>query len=530
MKRLLNRFAPTGSAVLLAALTAALLIAAAGCDITTLNDNPNQPPESETPKLLSNAQNQIANTYWQDYPSGFWIRYAQYWTTNQYTDGDRYRYASSRPASLNGLWEDYYLALNDLQEIIRKNQNPTQETLAFGAASNQIAIAKIMQAWTLQVMTDMWGPIPLDEALQGRESLEDEEGVFTPSYTQQEQVYTAIIDSLSSASDMIDASGTALASGDLIYGGDMSKWKKFANSLKMRAAMRISDRKPDVAATAVEEAVEAGPFESNDDNPLLEFTTPPYQNPFYENYEVEGRDDWAATESIVSIMNENEDPRRPAYFADANSDTPDEEFNGLPYGLPGGQAQRLFTDPGTNFSGPSQDVRTASSPTIFMLYDEVLFIKAEAALRSDMDVSNIDDDGEDLYRDAIRASMDYWGVPDEGAVDDYLDEVETPTEDNYEQVLGVQKWIAQYLQGVQGWSTWRRMDFEGVFQIPPGNDAVARFGCPIAIRMVYPNDESTLNQSNLNDAINDFLSGDGAASDDQGVKLWWDTEAPICQN
>ena len=98
---------------------AALMISLGGCDISSLNDNPNQPSSAETPKLLSNAEASLADQYWQDYPGGFWVRYSQYWTTNQYTDADRYRYASSRPGALNDLWEDYYLALNDLQEIKR---------------------------------------------------------------------------------------------------------------------------------------------------------------------------------------------------------------------------------------------------------------------------------------------------------------------------------------------------------------------------------------------------------------------------
>ena len=111
---------------------AALTIALGGCDITSLNENPNQPSQAESPKLLSNAQADIANQYWRDYAGGFWVRYAQYWTTNQYTDADRYAYASSRPGALNGLFEDYYLALNDLQQIIRINQNSPQSAQAFG--------------------------------------------------------------------------------------------------------------------------------------------------------------------------------------------------------------------------------------------------------------------------------------------------------------------------------------------------------------------------------------------------------------
>ncbi len=507
MKRLLQRLSIAG--------LAALVLVLGGCDLTELNENPNQPTSATTPKLLSNAQTDLADTYWDDYPGSFWVRYAQYWTTNQYTDADRYAFPSRRAGSNNANWANFYLALNDLQEIKRINRNSPGPASAYGPNDNQIAVAHILQAWTFQVMTDMWGPIPFTDALNGRD------GNFSPEYTGQQEIYTALIDTLTAASQMIDTSAPTLSSGDLMYGGDMGKWKKFANALKMRLAMRMSDRMPDAAATAIDEAIQAGTFESNDDNALQPFnTSPPYQNPFFENYEVAGRDDWTIPESILSVMNDTQDPRRSSYFTDANPDTPEPEFNGFPYGLPGGEAQQLFTS--ENFSRPGLRVRQADSPAILMLYDEVLFIKAEAALRSDMNVPSITKSGEQLYRDAIRASMTYWGVTDTGAIDSFLSTVETPTASNYRQVLGVQKWIAQYMQGMEGWSTFRRMDFEGVFQVPPGDPGQNLFGRSFPVRMSYPTDESTLNDSNLQAAISNMLGGNGASNDNQGVQLWWD--------
>ena len=507
---------------------AALVFTLGGCDMTSLNDNPNQPSTATTPNLLTNAQIDLADTYWTDYAGAFWVRYAQYWTTNQYTDTDRFRFPTRRSGSNNANWEDFYLVLNDLQEIKRINREDPQATASFGSSENQIAIAHIMQAFTLQMMTDMWGPIPLEEALQGRTS-----GNFAPAYSSQQAVYTAMIDSLSAASSMIDTGTSALSSGDLVYGGDMAQWKKLANALKMRVAMRMSDRMPSEAATAINEAIAAGGFASNDDNALIPFNiSPPYQNPFYENYEVDGRDDWTIPQSILGVMNETEDPRRAAYFTDADPDQAGNQFIGFPYGLPGGEAQQLFTS--ESFSRPGLGIRQSDSPAIMMLYDEVLFIKAEAALRSDMNVPNISQSGQQLYRDAIRASMNRWGVTDASAISDFLSQVEMPTASNYRQVLGTQKWVAQYLQGMQGWSTWRRMDFEGVFQVPPPetagdpNPGQNLFGCDIAVRMSYPNDEATLNEENLNSAINNLLGGDGASEDNQGVPLWWDTQAPVC--
>lgn len=493
-----------------------IVLTFAGCDLTDLNDNPNAPTEVTPTGLLSGAQVDLANQYWRDYAGAYWMRYAQYLTTNQYTTADRFGFASRRSGALDAHWENFNFVSVDLQEIKRVNRTSPGEAAGFGPNENQIAIAKILQAWTFQLMTDIWGPVPFTEALQGRTT-----GNFSPAYTAQEEIYPALIDSLTAASEMIDTSAPTLASGDIMYGGDMSKWKKFANALKMRVAMRMSDQRPDAAATAIDEAIQAGTFESNADNALISFnSSPPFQNPIYENYEVAGRDDWAAPQALVGLMNEYEDPRRPAFFTDADADSAGNQFNGFPYGLSQGAAQSLFTNPNRDFSRPGLRVRQADAPAILLLYDEVLFIKAEAALRSDMDVPSITKSGQQLYEDAIAASARYWGVSSQSEIQNFLSRVPDVNESNYEQVLGTQKWIAQYLQGVQGWSNWRRLDFQGVLQVPPGNPGESTFGREIAVRMSYPDDEATLNSENLENAVNNLLGG----PDDQGTLLWWDTE------
>lgn len=501
---------------------AALVFTLGACDITELNENPNEPSSATPATLLANAQNDLATIYWDDYAGAFWVRYAQYWTTNQYTDSDRYAFPTRRSGSNDSNWEDFYLVLNDLQEIVRLNREEDQS--AFGPPDNQIAIAKILQAFTYHMMTDMWGPIPYQQALEGRDDAN-----FNPDYTAQPDIYSGLIDSLTAASQMIDTGQSALAGSDIVYGGDMSQWKKLANSLKMRVAIRMADQRPDMAETAINEALDAGVMESTGDAAAIPFSSsPPYQNPFYENYEVEGRDDWAAPEPILGLMNDVEDPRRGAYFTDGNPNEPGNQFNPFPYGLPGGEAQSLFTAPDRFFSRPSERVRgDASAPAYIMLYDEVLFTRAEAAQRG-----FIDGDPAQLYRDAVRASLTFWDAAE--APDDYLEEVPydnsngwAPVEGpgaTWESTLGIQKWLALYLQGMQGWAEWRRLDFQEVLQVPAGNPGEDRFGCTFPLRMSYPTSETTLNPGSRKTAVGEFLGG----TDDQGVALWWDVETPGC--
>src|SRR5699024_12083735 len=135
-----------------------------------------------------------------------------------------------------------------LQQIINLNTEPPDASSVYGDPQNQVAVAMIMRAWTFQTITDTWGDAPYSEAIQGEENP-------SPTYDTQEEIYRGIIETLTQASEQINPEGTI--SGDLIYNGDMEMWRKFANSLKMRAAIRIAGRLPDLADTAIEEALAA---------------------------------------------------------------------------------------------------------------------------------------------------------------------------------------------------------------------------------------------------------------------------------
>lgn len=474
-------------------------LALSACDLTELNENPNAPTQPTTAFILSDAQVNLASAYWSSFNNGrFGLLYAQYWTQNQYTSEDRYQY---REAVVDGYWSSFYLAINNLEEIKRL---VSAEPDRYRSPENQIAVANIMQVFAFHVMTDIWGDIPYTEALQGSENR-------APAYTAQEEIYPDLIRRLTEAQGQIDASGTV--PGDLIYGGDASKWKKFANSLKMRIAIRMSDQLPGQAATAIQEAIAAGPMDSVDDAAVLNFSdAQPYTNPIYTNYEITGRDDWAVTRGLVTTLKERNDPRLPIYVdptpRSVTAGSP--VYDGLPYGLAQGIAAAI---PRSTFSRPGAAVRTATAPALFMLYDEVLFIKAEAAVRG-----FTSGDANASFKDAVGASMDYWGVTDNGAVNTYVAALPSLTPSNYEQVLGVQKWLALYMQGVQGWSEWRRLDFTGVL-IEPVGGKIDTFEGPIPVRLVYPTQEESLNADNLAAAIA------SQGPDTQGTRLWWDTDA-----
>ncbi len=470
------------------------LLVLSACDITEMNEDPNQSTEPTTGYILTDAEINFADAYWSGFNNGrFGLLYAQYWTQNTYTSEDRYQY---RPGVVDGYWSSLYLNLNNLKEIKRLvRANPS----SFESAENQIAVANIMQVYLFQVATDIWGDVPYTEALEGAANR-------SPAYTPQAEIYPALLDSLTAAQAQIDVSGTV--PGDIVFNGNAAKWKMFANSLKMRVAMRMADRLPDVAATAINEAIAAGPMMSVGDAATISFlSAQPYSNPYYENLVLDGRDDWAVTQNLVTILQEKDDPRLPIYAAPtpASAPTSSPAYVGLRYGLsetdaPGASA--------STYSRPGAAVQQASSPALLMLYDEVLFIKAEAAARG-----FIGGDANSFFRDAVRASMNYWGAS--GNVDSYVSSLPAVTAANFRQEIGVQKWLALYMQGIQGWSEFRRLDFTGVFVDPAGGKA-DQFEGRFPVRMVYPQQEGSLNEASLEAAV----ARQGA--DTQGTLLWWD--------
>ncbi|PEN08379.1 hypothetical protein CRI93_04500 [Longimonas halophila] len=478
----------------------------AGCDLTEINDTPNTSSDARPDYIFTNATKDVAETYWGEFTLGrFGNIYAQYWTQNQYTAEDRYLFPQERSGVLNGMWGDYYLAIQDFQEVVDLNESSPEDTNLFGEPANQIAMSKIMQAWTYHVMTDIWGPIPFDEAIGG-----DENPI--PAYDSQEEVYNGILALIDDALGRINTDADALR-GDVVFGGDMTQWALFGNALKLRVATRMSDVDSGTAETAISEAYSAmealgGPEEY--EGAYIAFdSSPPYQNPVHENYEINGRDDWAVTENLLGYMNDNDDPRRSAY-----AESVDGEFVGYPYGLEEGPAQALYSQGG--FSRPGDDVTAADSPAYLLLQDEVYFALAEAAERG-----FVSGNAATFYEDGIRSSMAFWEVSDEAAIDAYIDEV--PYDGgNWRQSIGEQKWIALYMQGIQGWAEWRRLDFEGIVRAPEGGaavDAVADLDPAVAVRMTYPTDEANLNGANLEEGIG-LLTGSGG--DSQATKLWWD--------
>ncbi|UZR94635.1 SusD/RagB family nutrient-binding outer membrane lipoprotein [Chondrinema litorale] len=458
------------------------------------NIDPNNPTSVPTAYLMSSAQRSLItnffgrNTSWGIDQLG--MRYMQMWANTLYTSEDRYEYIELNFQSF------YNGGLADLEEIIKLNsdEETKDHALASGANANQIAVAKILKAWTFQKMTDVWGDIPYSEALKGIE-------IPSPAYDEQSAIYSDLIAELDEATSMIDFDGETI-SGDLIYGGNMEYWKLFAQSLKLRIGMRMSKVDPTTAQATVSAAINAGVFTSIDqDAKFVYLSASPNNGPWNESF-YNGTPTLAVATTIIDKMLELEDPRIELF---AQKAVEGNAYIGMPYGVTAAVAGSITNN---QVSLPGLKIVEATNPAILITYSEVLFIQAEAAA-----YGWISGDPETLYKEAITASMESWGIGAD-AITTYLEsDMIAYDVSNSLKSIGEQKWIAFYMQGLEAWSSWRRLGYP---ELIPAPDAVENRDIPR--RRGYPTAETSLNQANYQVAV------ERQGPDLLETRIWWDVE------
>lgn len=463
----------------------ALAFTSCSDSLDDINKNPNATETPLAPYLLTGSLKQGADLYWGDVNNfNSSLLFVQHWAKIQYTEPDRYDVSN---ASFTTLWDKGYATLiTDLNTII--NFPDAQ------ANSNYKGIALTLRSWTFLLLTDAYGSIPYKEA-----------GLkVTPAYDTQKDVYTGLLEDLKQAQTLLNtASGTV--NGDLVYKGDIIKWKKLVNSLRLRIALRISDREPALAKQAAIDATAdaAGVFTSNNDTFKFTYISSPQQNPASAWFET--RDDFRISKTMVDKLKEFSDPRLPVYAqlpSDASVGTYVGGANGLSNSDANSQGFAKTSKPGTYFL-------TSTSPAVIVSYSETLFNLAEAAARG-----YISGDPEQLYKNAITASFNQFGITDAATITNYLNQASVkydPT--NFAKSIGTQKWIAFYGQGLDAFTEWRRLDYP---VLTAGPNTVLDGQIPS--RFFYPGTEQSLNGTSYQAAVaaqgKDLLT----------TKLWFDVK------
>lgn len=386
-------------------------------------------------------------------------------------------------------------------------------------------MAQLLRVYVMQMVASFQGPIPYTKVANGD---------FYVAYDDEQTLWHAMMDDLDAAIVEIQsaaASGSSpLAGVDRVYAGNNTKWLKFANTLKLRMAMRISNVDPDYAKQKAEEAVAAGVMETTDDS-AYDNTGSRYNNGYY----TVGKG-WAnevmANACITSYMNGYNDPRREKYFIGGTA------FDGAYVGVRSGISGMNKSNYGgyANMCYYDESMKTAPMPIMFAA--EAAFLRAEGALKG----WNMGGSAKDFYEQGIRLSFSEWGASgaDEYIANstltpaDYTDAI-TPTnnvvnkskitiaweegasvEKKLERII-TQKWIAGYPISLEAWSDFRRTGYPYIFP-PKDNMSNGKVDSELGQRRIrFSESEYDRNAENVKAAV-DML---GNKLDEDYTDLWW---------
>ena len=290
-------------------------------------------------------------------------------------------------------------------------------------------------------MTDRWGPVPYTEALKGSEN-------YTPAYTSQEAIYTDLFKELKESVAQVD--NGAGPAGDIFLEGDMDAWKKFANTQRMIMALRLSKVNPALGKTEFAAAFAAGVIGSNADNMLYRFVAgdPNNFNPWYNNYSISLRNDYAVSKTLDDYMDPLGDPRLKVYA----EVLPSGNVVGLRYG------SNQATNIPNAYSRIGEYFRGQGAPAAVFTYAQVLFSLAEAAHLTW--IPGGEAAALKYYNDAIKASWEQYGVYNAATYATFIANptiVYTPA-DAVQKII-TQKWVHLYLNGYESWAEWRRTGY-----------------------------------------------------------------------
>lgn len=457
-----------------------------GCsdeDYEELNKDLNNPAQASAEQLFTSATKSLFDQMESTSVNRNVFRlFAQYWTETTYIDEANYDLGRKIPQyHWSELYRDVLYDLADAKAILETNGESN---------STKVGQITVLEIYTWQILVDTFGDIPYTEALKGKKKK-------SPKYDDDEIIYNDLVIRLDAAIGML-GNGDSMGNADIIYKSNVSNWKKFANSLKLKIGSRLIDHNLGLATTIITEAVNAGVFTSSADDAKIDYEgSTPNTNPIWIALVQSGRNDFIPANTIVDHMNTLVDPRRPFYFKDNLG--PDIYTGGV-YGK------------SSDFSGHTHVGNLLHDPTykgVLLDFVEVKFNLAEAVEQG----IAVGGTAKDHYNDAINASMLDWGVSSADATT-YL----TSAAVNYDtavgtwrEKIGMQYWIAMYNRGFEGWYVYRKFD-------APTFNIAYRDGLPVPNRYTYPINEQSLNEANWK-AASTAIGGDG---DKLTTKVFWD--------
>jgi Starch-binding associating with outer membrane len=410
------------------------------------------------------------------------------------------------------------------RNVIRELVDIIAQTKDVPARSNLYHMTRIWQAYIFMFLTDTYGEVPYAQA--GKSYLE---GIVKPAYDPQEAIYNNILKELEEASAGLDASKARITT-DVLYGGDVVKWRRLGYSLLLRAGMRLSKVNPTLAAQTVAKAVAGGLMQSNDDNAILRHTTT-FTNPVGAQLNGGQADFFYLCEDFVTHLKTTADPRLTSIavrYVGARSAVDQRETNasrtataqiGMPQGFDNTTVATAVTkDRLVSLYEYSQLDRTrmasAQAPTFFVTYAQTQLLLAEAAFRKWTTGTPAT-----LFTSGIQAHMRQlaaYGTStaiSEANINTYLQANPLRVGSELEQI-NLQYWIASFLNGPEAWANFRRSDFPVLTPNPfPGSDLKTE---KFIRRLTYPDAEININAENVKQSVA------RQGPDILDTRVWWD--------
>ena len=475
------------------ALFAGLVISGVGCtkkidEFGDINVNPGIVAEANTAALLTNVLSGMGGEAWQVNPG----IYAQLYSETQYTELSRY---SRNQPDYGGYYSG---VLYDLVNIIKLNTDPdfAAKAAVNGSNANQIATARILKAWWFLRVTDQWGDIPYSQALNFNGQI---------PYDKQQDIYTDLFKELKQAVGQFD--GGAPVKGDILLDGNIAAWKKFANSLRMIMALRLSSVDAAKGKTEFLDAMgtAGGYLTTNADDIQLVYPGGNYSSVFYSYYNITQRSDYALSKTVTDLMNPTGDRRINAWGSSTV---------GFTYGLDRNDAI-AFASANPNWARiMNPAIRTATQPMPIITSSQVTLARAEAAQRT-----WTAENAATLYRTGIELNWRQWGVYDATAFNAYMLTAPVALTAGTElQKIITQRWLAAFPDGLEAWNIVRSTGFP-VLTPAPGTVAPVGTTRIIPIRMGIAQLHFDLNTANTNAAADIYKIG--AEKDSQYGRMWW---------
>lgn len=528
------------------ALLVSIILMLTRCDhFEEMNRDPNTSGDMNPSLMLSSIQLQLSGGTYETLRNGFIYsgHWMQHWT-GEYASTEFGGKGQRNEQYMSALWiSQYPREVKNVVDMVERTMNDPEKV-------NINAVSRIMKVYIFSRLTDLYGDLPYFDAAKGYYS-----GTFTPKYDRQEDIYNDFFTELDAAVKQIDASKDKVIN-DYYFEGDLNKWKKFGNSLRLRLAMRLTKVNLNKAQDEAEAAIALGVMNSNADMAVMKHVKIAWgggtsggnaTSYAFMNSQLDAdKSLFRMTTTFVDYLVSHNDPRLRLYGgsylaqADRPTDITDrvlEKVGGyhdmaLPPGRFTYEANQLGAPVTISVNGqdievtkefqslqPSTYISAIEAPFIMMSYAEVELWMAEAAFRG----WTTGNTASEHFAKALAAGvtqMTVYGAPAvaSSVVEDFVNDNPLVPGDELEQINS-ELWVNFALNGQEAYANWRRSGLPNLVY-PNLYPNVNESNGEIPRRMQYPQEEYDYNTSNVRDAVSKLSQGEDVWTS----RVWWDAE------